>query len=156
MGWRIAKNTQLPLKYSDVVNAVTAWPMCSKQCPKQQPKESGGIHRSSQPVMDWLLKHTLLGVDHAPLKKGRRWEFPDGPMVRTLISLWRTQIGELRCLFQTPDPSFPHNLPVWQPPVHFNISLWFFFKEWNLSGGQLNSVFYLINFGGHAVWHVRS
>ena len=40
-------------------------------------------------------------------------------MVRTLISLWRTQVGELRCLFQTPNPSFPHNLLLWQPQVHF-------------------------------------
>lgn len=50
--WHIAKDAVLPLKYSELINAVTACPMCSKQCPRQLPKESGAIHWSPQLVRD--------------------------------------------------------------------------------------------------------
>ena len=56
-GWRIAKDARLPLKYSDLVNAVTVRPVCSKQCPRQLPKESEAIHWSSQQIKDWQIDY---------------------------------------------------------------------------------------------------
>lgn len=45
VGWHIAKGAGLPLKYSDWFNAVAACLVCSKQCLRQLPKESGTVHR---------------------------------------------------------------------------------------------------------------
>ena len=39
--WHIARNAKFPLKYSDLVNAVTTCPVCSKQSSRQLPKTSG-------------------------------------------------------------------------------------------------------------------
>ena len=50
--WSIAKNPGLPLRYSDLVNAVTICPVCFEHCPRQLPKESGAFQWSSQPVRD--------------------------------------------------------------------------------------------------------
>lgn len=43
--WHTVKDARFPL-----VNGVIACHVCSKQCPRQQPKESGAIHQSSQLV----------------------------------------------------------------------------------------------------------
>lgn len=48
VGWHSARDARLPLQYSNLVNAVTADPMCPKQYPWQWPKVSGAIHWSSQ------------------------------------------------------------------------------------------------------------
>lgn len=48
VGWHTVKDARFPLKYSNVVNGVIACHVCSKQRPRQQPKESGAIHQSSQ------------------------------------------------------------------------------------------------------------
>lgn len=71
--WHIAKNATLPLKYNNLANVVIACPVCSKQQPRQLPKESGAIHQSSQQVRDWQVigppapsecsKSTLVCVD---------------------------------------------------------------------------------------------
>lgn len=50
MGWCIAKDAGLLLKCNDLINAVTACPMCFKQCLRQLTKESEAIHQSSQSV----------------------------------------------------------------------------------------------------------
>ena len=62
VGQHVAKDAKLPLKYSDLVNAVTACPVCSTQCPRQLSKGSGAIHWSSQVVRDWQFDniHSLL------------------------------------------------------------------------------------------------
>lgn len=49
----LPKMPKVPLKYSDIANEVTGYPVCSKQHPRQLLKESGAIHWSSQPVRDW-------------------------------------------------------------------------------------------------------
>ena len=54
-GWHIAKDTGLPLKYRDWVDAVTACHARSEQHARQLPKESEPIHRSSQQVRGWQL-----------------------------------------------------------------------------------------------------
>lgn len=64
-----------PWKYNDLVDAVTAaYPGCSKQCPKQGPKESRATYWSSQPVRDRQIgplppnegsKYSLICVDTA-------------------------------------------------------------------------------------------
>lgn len=50
-------DAKLPLKYSDLVNAATACPVSSKQCPKQLLKESWAIHLGSQLVGDWQIAY---------------------------------------------------------------------------------------------------
>ena len=52
-GWHVAKVARLPLKYSDLVNAVVVNTVCSKQCPMQLPKKSRVIHQNSKLVRDW-------------------------------------------------------------------------------------------------------
>ena len=52
--WRIDKNAGLPLIYSDLVNVVTACPMCSKQYLRQLPKGSGATEGDY-----WLLKFPI-------------------------------------------------------------------------------------------------
>ena len=52
--WHIVS---LPLKYNDLVNAVAAYPVCSEQFPRQLSKESGAIHQSSQPVIEWQIDY---------------------------------------------------------------------------------------------------
>lgn len=53
MRWHIANDVGSPLKYSDLVSAVRARTVYSKQCPRQLPKESGAVHQSSQQVKYW-------------------------------------------------------------------------------------------------------
>ena len=45
----------MPLKYSDLVNAIIAHPVFSKQHSRRLLKESGAIHQSSQQVRDWQI-----------------------------------------------------------------------------------------------------
>ena len=45
------------MEHSDLVNAVTVCPLCSKQDPRQLPKESGTIHKSLQPAKDWQIDY---------------------------------------------------------------------------------------------------
>lgn len=48
----------LPLKYSDMVNAVIPYPpVCSKQHPRQLLEESGAIHWSSQLTRNWQVDY---------------------------------------------------------------------------------------------------
>lgn len=42
VGWHIAKDAGLPLKYSDLVTVAMAWPVCSKQHPRQSLECSPG------------------------------------------------------------------------------------------------------------------
>ena len=49
----IAKDAVLPLKYSNLINAWTPCPVCSKQGPRQLLKETGATHWSSQLERDW-------------------------------------------------------------------------------------------------------
>ena len=51
--WHFIKDAGSVLKYSDLVNAITACPVYSKPCPWQMPKESGAIPWSSLPAKDW-------------------------------------------------------------------------------------------------------
>lgn len=53
----MAKDVRLPLKYRNLVNAITADPMCSKQHPRRLPKMSGP-HKSSRLVRDWQVDYT--------------------------------------------------------------------------------------------------
>ena len=69
VGWRIVKNAGLYLKYSNLVNAVMTCPVCSKQHPRQLPKESGAIHQNSQLVRDWQIDY----IDHFPLSEGSKY-----------------------------------------------------------------------------------
>lgn len=62
MGWCIANDAGVPLKYSDLVNVVTACSLCSKQYPRQLPKESGAIHYSFQLVRDWQVDYMAPSV----------------------------------------------------------------------------------------------
>lgn len=66
----------LPLKYSDMVSAVTACSVCSTHFPRQLPKVSGAVHWSFQQVRDWQsdyigpslevgVKYALVCVDTA-------------------------------------------------------------------------------------------
>lgn len=50
---------ELPLKCSDLVNAVTTCPACSEQCPRQLPEESGATQLSSQLERDWQIAYTV-------------------------------------------------------------------------------------------------
>ena len=52
MGWHLTKDAGLPLKYSDLLNAVPTCSVCSKQCPGFEPKGSGAIYWSFQLVRD--------------------------------------------------------------------------------------------------------
>lgn len=65
-GKAIAKGAGLPLKYSDLVNAVTARPACSQRCPWQVPRESEATHQSSQLERDWQTDYLSL----LPLSEG--------------------------------------------------------------------------------------
>ena len=65
MGWLIAKEAVLPLKCRDLVNAITACPVCSKQCPRQLLMESEAIHRTFQSVRDWQIDY----ICPLPLRK---------------------------------------------------------------------------------------
>lgn len=55
--WHIAKDVLLPLKYSNLVNTVTACPMCSKDCPRHLPKEYRATCQQSQMVREWQVDH---------------------------------------------------------------------------------------------------
>lgn len=44
VGWRIAKDAVLPLKYGALVYTVTAYHVCSKQRPRQLPNVDGVMH----------------------------------------------------------------------------------------------------------------
>lgn len=57
VGWLVAEDTGLILKYSDLVIAVTACPMCLKHHPGQLPKESGVFSWSSQPARNWQVHY---------------------------------------------------------------------------------------------------
>lgn len=61
-GWHIAKDDRSLLKYSDLINEVTAGPMCSQWCPRQVPKKSGAIHQSSQLMRNWWIDY--IGPSH--------------------------------------------------------------------------------------------
>lgn len=56
VGGHINKDAGLPLKYSDLVNAVTSRSVYSK-CLRQLPKLYGAIHQSSQPVRNWKIDY---------------------------------------------------------------------------------------------------
>lgn len=60
MRWHSAKDDRFPLKYSVLVNAVAACPVCSKQYTRQLPKESKAIHQSSQLVRDGQIDYISL------------------------------------------------------------------------------------------------
>ena len=57
MGWHIAKDTRLHLKYNDLVNAVIAYHVCFQQHLRQQPKESEASHQSYKSVRDWQIDY---------------------------------------------------------------------------------------------------
>lgn len=59
VGWLIARDAILLLKYSDLVNVITICHMCAKQHSRQLLRESGVIHQSSQPVKDWHIDYIL-------------------------------------------------------------------------------------------------
>lgn len=69
MGWHTAKDAVLPLKYIGLINAVMACPMCSKQGPRPQPKESRAVHWSSQLVRDWPVDY----IGPLPLGEGSKY-----------------------------------------------------------------------------------
>lgn len=53
---RIAKDADCSLKCSGLVNAVTACPVCSTQCPRQLSKGSGAIHNIDSSLWARVLK----------------------------------------------------------------------------------------------------
>lgn len=55
VGWHIAKDVGLPLKYSDLVNVVIACHVCFKQHPRQLPKDPEAKYQSSQQVRGWQI-----------------------------------------------------------------------------------------------------
>lgn len=58
MGWPLTKDAGLPVKYSNLVNAVPTCSVCSKQCPGLQPKGSGATYWSVQLLRDGKIAST--------------------------------------------------------------------------------------------------
>lgn len=58
VGWHLTQDAGLPLKYSDLVNAVPTCFVCSKQCLGQLPKGSGAIYRGFQLVRAGKIAYT--------------------------------------------------------------------------------------------------
>lgn len=71
MGQCIAKNVGLPLKYGEMVNAVTACPAWSEQYLRELPMEFGAIHQNSQPVKNWQIGY----IGPLFLNKGSKNDF---------------------------------------------------------------------------------
>lgn len=68
-GMVYCQGCRIALKYSDLLQAVTACPVCSEQLPVQLPKKSGAIHRSSPQVRVWQTDDP----GHLPLSDGSKY-----------------------------------------------------------------------------------
>lgn len=69
MGWHIAKDAELTWKYSDLVNAITACPVCFKQYSRHLPKASEATHWCFQLVRDWHIDY----IGPFPLSEGSKY-----------------------------------------------------------------------------------
>lgn len=68
-GMVYCQGCQIALKYSDLLQAVTACPVCSEQLPVQLPKKYGAIHRSSPQAKVWQTDDP----GHLPLNDGSKY-----------------------------------------------------------------------------------
>ena len=85
----------MPLKYTELVNAVTECPVYSIQCPRQLPNESGTTHQSSQPVRNWKIDY----IGPLPLSEGSKYALACmdtiSGLTQALLCCWANQAATI-------------------------------------------------------------